>query len=189
MLAGHRVHTLIALCQRGTYCAPVTQTPVGPTAAIARQMRELRRAQGLSGQKLADAMTAEGVAWDRSIVANLETGRRRTVSVEEWLALARVLGVAPLHLLVPIEGGEYQVTPSLTADAEDVRTWVSGYDSPLTGVGDDRDRTSWFERHRPPDRHGDALEELEVWRRRIENTLHRLTKNQPDQLGDADGGR
>lgn len=176
------MHAVIALCQRDTYCARVTQTPVGPTAAIARQMRELRRAQGLSGQKVADAMTAEGVHWDRSIVANLENGRRRSVSVEEWLALARVLGVAPLHLLVPIEGGEYQVTPSLTADAEDVRTWVSGYDSALTGVGDDRDRTSWFERHRPPDRFGDALEELESWRHRIGELLDSVAKDRPDLL-------
>ena len=39
--------------------------------------------------------------WTRIVVTKLETGRRQSVSVEELLALAYVLNVAPVHLLVP----------------------------------------------------------------------------------------
>jgi hypothetical protein len=75
-------------------------------------------------------MTAAGVKWDRSIVTNLELGRRAGVSVEELFALAYVLSVAPVHLLVPIDAEEvtpYRVTPvGNPFGAWFVRAWVRG---------------------------------------------------------------
>lgn len=77
-----------------------------------------------------------GIEWDRSIVANLESGRRRTVSVEEWLALAFVLSVAPIHLLVPPTGEEdltpYAVTPSTNSVPFFTRAWIRGQ-APIGG--------------------------------------------------------
>lgn len=94
---------------------------------ISLQARALRGARGWSAQRLAEEMTSVGVPWDRSVVANLENGRRRAVSVDEWLALAMVLGVAPIHLLVPIDTtGEYQITPNLAADLKTAREWIRG---------------------------------------------------------------
>jgi transcriptional regulator with XRE-family HTH domain len=134
---------MVVLCPWRSYCAHVTQ-PAAPTATIARQVRELRNARGWSGQRLAQEMTEQGIDWDRSIVANLENGRRRTVSVEEWLALARVLGVAPVHLLLPIEeDGEFAVTPRAIEQLAEARAWVRGY---RALAGD----STWFHRHRPP---------------------------------------
>lgn len=71
-------------------------------------------------------MTNVGVRWDRSIVANLENGRRATVSVEELLALAYVLDVAPVHLVVPLDDGQFHVTPEWATNADRAREWFRG---------------------------------------------------------------
>ena len=48
----------------------------------------------------------------RSILADLEIGRRENISVAELLAFAVVPDVAPVHLLMPPESAEpYAVTP------------------------------------------------------------------------------
>jgi transcriptional regulator with XRE-family HTH domain len=102
---------------------------VTPTAAIAKRIREVREKRRMTAKQLAERMTAAGIKWDRSIVANLEIGRRSLVTVEELLALAKVLQVAPVHLLVPPAAGDelYQVTPDAEAPASQVREWVRGY--------------------------------------------------------------
>lgn len=93
-------------------------------------MRELRRRHGWSGQKLAEEMTKVGIPWDRHIVANLETGRRRSVSVEELLALAYVLSVAPVHLLVPpATDSPVHLVPRSSVDAKRARRWIRGLDA------------------------------------------------------------
>lgn len=113
-----------------------------PHRVIAQRVRELRTGRGWSAQRLADELTKRGVSWDRSIVANLETGRRQTVTVEEWLALAYVLDVAPVHLLVPPTdadrpqtGGFVNVAPvhSVVTTPGWYRAWVRGQ-APLVGV-------------------------------------------------------
>lgn len=82
----------------------------------------------MTGAGLAERMTEIGVPWDRSIVANLENGRRKTVSVVELLALARVLDVAPVHLLVPTEDDDapYRMVPSSVVSAGRARAWIVG---------------------------------------------------------------
>lgn len=100
---------------------------VSPVEAISRRVREARKRKDMTAQELADRLKASGVGWDRQTVTKLETGRRQNVSVVEWLALARALDVAPVHLLVPLEaGGSYQVTPNERANFERVRYWVRG---------------------------------------------------------------
>lgn len=76
-------------------------------------------------------MTQAGVPFDKTVVANLETGRRRFVTVSELLALAYVLDVAPVHLLVPIDDDAtaYQAVPGAVAVPPEVaRSWVRGFD-------------------------------------------------------------
>lgn len=135
----------VALCQDGALrCCPVTQPP-SPSAAITAQVRALRTERGWSARELAGRMTAEGVPWDRSVVANLETGRRSGLSVEEWLALARVLDVPPLHLLAPLDDDEpVAVTPNLTVPAKTLRAWIRGQRTPIS-------ESPEFMRHRPAD--------------------------------------
>jgi transcriptional regulator with XRE-family HTH domain len=101
-----------------------------PQGVLAERVKTLRKRNGWSAQRLGEELTRYGVKWDRSIVANFESGRRASVSVVEWLALAYVLDVAPIHLLVPIdaEGGElYRVVPEeLDRPVYRVRDWIRG---------------------------------------------------------------
>jgi transcriptional regulator with XRE-family HTH domain len=101
--------------------------PLAPTQAVAKRVRELREKRGLTAAQLAEQMASVGVAWDRGVVAKLETGRRANVSVAELLALAYVLDVAPVHLLVPLEDEQpYEVMPGRVEPAGLVRDWVRG---------------------------------------------------------------
>jgi hypothetical protein len=68
-------------------------------------------------------------------VANLETGRRAMVSVEEMFALAYVLNVAPVHLMVPPVDKDdhtpYQIVPNDPIQKarpfpDAVRAWIRG---------------------------------------------------------------
>lgn len=105
--------------------------PTRPTDVVASRVREVRKKRGWSAQRLAEELGRAGLKWDRSIVANLESGRRANVSVEELLTLAYVLDVAPVHLLVPLDGGAYSVTPSwVVLNGSVVREWIRG-NSPL----------------------------------------------------------
>jgi transcriptional regulator with XRE-family HTH domain len=105
------------------------QGPPAPTRAVAQRVREVRERRRMTAARLAEEMTRVGVPWDRGTVAKLETGRRENVSVVELLALAAVLDVAPVHLLVPPDHVEqpYQVTPTITEDADMVRAWIRGF--------------------------------------------------------------
>ncbi|MEU6705771.1 helix-turn-helix transcriptional regulator [Streptomyces wuyuanensis] len=110
-----------------------------PVATIAERVRELRGRRGWSAAKLGEELSEHGVSWDRFAVANLEKGKRQTVTVQELLALAFVLDVAPVNLLVPLDDRAYQVTTDRTEDADTVRAWVRGED-PLPG----RDERMFF---------------------------------------------
>lgn len=97
-----------------------------------RKVKDLRLEKRWSAGQLAEAMTAAGVPWDRSVVANLENGRRKSLRVHELYALAYVLGVdTPMELLVPWfrDGGDFPVTPKVSVDRQAVRAWfVRGND-------------------------------------------------------------
>lgn len=106
-----------------------------PTASIARQVKALRTRQGITAEQLAERMRAVGVPFDKTVLANLETGRRRFVTVQELLALAYVLDVAPVHLVVPTQAGVFQVVPAPrelddgqadVVDRAEVRRWIAG---------------------------------------------------------------
>lgn len=116
---------------------------------IAARVRELRKRQDWTADQLAKELQAVGIEWDRSIVTNLELGRRKTVSVEELLALAYVLGVAPVHLLVPPDAGEdhrYRVVPAgLSAlRPETARRWIAGSQPIKAGPGGVIDGRRYF---------------------------------------------
>lgn len=105
-----------------------------PTATVAKRVKEARTRRGWTADDLAKALVKQGVKWERSTVAKLENGNRQNVSLTEWLALAAVLNVAPVHLLLPIDEGDddYQVTPERTERVGQVRGWARGH-WPLPG--------------------------------------------------------
>jgi transcriptional regulator with XRE-family HTH domain len=102
--------------------------PLEPHRVIAARVKELRKARGYTAAQLAEKMKEQHFDWDRFTVQNLESGRRKAVTVEEWLALAYVLDVAPIHLMVPTEDDErfYAVTPEDATPANEAREWIRG---------------------------------------------------------------
>ncbi|WP_083502213.1 helix-turn-helix transcriptional regulator [Sphaerimonospora mesophila] len=108
-------------------------TPEDPVRVVARRVRELRRRKGWTAAQLGEALTAQGVPWDRFTVSNLENGKRQNVTLTELLALATVLDVALVHLFVPLNDNPVKVTPNRTEDADTVRAWVRGQE-PLPGM-------------------------------------------------------
>lgn len=101
---------------------------------VRARVKELRGRKGWSGAQMGEQLTALGVPWNRSVVANFESGRRPAVSVQELLALALVLDVAPVNLLVPLDSEPYLVTPEGTEaqNSADVWLWMRGQ-RPLPG--------------------------------------------------------
>lgn len=71
-----------------------------PVAArVIAELVAARRAKKVSAQKLADGMTAAGYPINRSVIANLESGRRAEVSVGHLAAAALVLGLDAAAIL------------------------------------------------------------------------------------------
>jgi transcriptional regulator with XRE-family HTH domain len=107
----------------------------GVMDVVRARVKELRGRNGWSGAELGERLSALGVPWNRSVVANFESGRRPAVSVQELLALALVLDVAPINLLVPLYSEPYRVTPEGTdpQNSVDVWSWLRG-EQPLPGA-------------------------------------------------------
>ncbi|MEU3277288.1 helix-turn-helix domain-containing protein [Streptomyces antibioticus] len=122
-----------------------------PSDVVAQRLQVLRKRQGLTAKDLAERCRAEGApSLTASVIANIESGRRdadgerrRHVTLEEWLILARVLHVAPIHLLVPTdsETAYMKLTPEppekhpglQVTPAGIVREWIRG-DHQLPGT-------------------------------------------------------
>ena len=106
---------------------------VRPSEVVALRVRQLRQARGWSARVLAERCAELGAPdIDRIRIANLESGRRRAVSIDETFALAYALDVSPLHLALPLEVVPVEVTPGYFADAQVLRAWLRGL-LPLPG--------------------------------------------------------
>lgn len=95
-------------------------------AAIA-SIAHIRRERGLSGAQLADRMSDLGFTeMTRSVIANVETGRREYLTVDELGAFAIALNVSLIQLLTPYSG-EVLVTPKTEPMAAGwLESWVRG---------------------------------------------------------------
>jgi transcriptional regulator with XRE-family HTH domain len=119
---------------RGTlsgYCASVEQDGWEDrlAAAVGERVAHYRKLTGLSAQALADRCGALGYKIHRSIIAKLERGHRQTVTLADWLILARALHVPPPLLLVPLgEPGRDRVEllPGVEVDAWQTVKWLGG---------------------------------------------------------------
>lgn len=81
----------------------------------------------MSAEQLSDEMNAQGVPWKRTTVANIESGRRSYVTVEELFALAYVLNTSPLNLaLSQVDDDAVQVTPRVQVSTDMARFWARG---------------------------------------------------------------
>lgn len=119
--------------------------------SIGERARRLRRLKGWTAAELGERMASLGVPWDRSIVANLENGRRKSVSVNEWLALARALDVAPLTLLLPLgEADQIELFPGLPIHPDLARQWIVGEEQAVNERGFTVGDSAFWSRHTEP---------------------------------------
>jgi transcriptional regulator with XRE-family HTH domain len=97
------------------------------TAVVAREVRRHRDRRRLSAQQLADRTADFGMPVPRNVLANLESGRRDTISVAEVLVLAAVLGVSPMELICPVGyDTEIEILPGRKMDPQQASRWVDG---------------------------------------------------------------
>lgn len=81
----------------------------------------------MSAQQLADRTAELGMPIPRSVLANLESGRRETVSLAEILVLAAALGVSPMELMCPVGFDEKtEMLPGRIMDPREVMRWFTG---------------------------------------------------------------
>lgn len=100
-----------------------------PTEHFGRQVRAYRRRRDWTQPELAERCRAAGLEWDRSIVANVEGGRRSSATIHELLTLARVLSVPPALLIFPVESEEaVEVGPGCTLRPGPAIRWLVGDD-------------------------------------------------------------
>ena len=115
------------------YSALVTQNDDDWSARVARLIaREVRRYREdrqpkMSMQQLADRTAELGMPIPRSVLANLESGRRETVSAAEVLVLAAALDVAPIELVCPVGfDKQTEMLPGRMMDPLAAMRWFTG---------------------------------------------------------------
>jgi transcriptional regulator with XRE-family HTH domain len=103
----------------------------GPDEVFAAELKRVRDIRGWSQQRLADEMRKIGYPMDRSTIAKIERGHR-PVSMQDSIALALALGVAPKALQLPHEqGAEIALTPNYPVDAHTAARWMRGHSVPV----------------------------------------------------------
>ena len=118
-------------------------TPKRASDLVAERLKEARQRRSWTAEDLA-ARCAEIGAPEitRSVIANIETGRRdergrrrRAVTVEELLSLAYALEVPPVLLLSPLGGDEtLEVAAGVDLGALDAAAWIADDDA-ILGLG------------------------------------------------------
>jgi transcriptional regulator with XRE-family HTH domain len=106
--------------------------------AVAGEVRRHRQAKGWSAQQLSERCAEVGMPIQRSVLANMESGRRTTVTIAEILVLAAALEIPPVSLIYPVG---YEVTfeglPGAVRDTYEWAFWMTGED-PLTPSPDSK---------------------------------------------------
>lgn len=93
---------------------------------------EIKRHRGRrSGQWLADRTKELGHAISKTAIWEIETGKRKSISVPELLIIARALEVPPVLLLFPgMPDGPVEALPGWTPAASVAAWWFSGTRTP-----------------------------------------------------------
>jgi transcriptional regulator with XRE-family HTH domain len=73
---------------------------VKPSDGIGQRLAKYRRLAGLSAQQLSDKI---GGMLSRSVIANIENGRKTDLTVDQLIALSWALDVPPVALALPLD--------------------------------------------------------------------------------------
>ncbi|MFM9550818.1 helix-turn-helix domain-containing protein [Streptomyces caniscabiei] len=98
------------------------------TARIAREMREARKAAGLTMGEVAQGCADRGLTEiTEQSVKNLESGRKASMTIADFVVLADVLGVPPVTLLFPLgSSATVEVLPGQEVSTWDALAWFTG---------------------------------------------------------------
>jgi transcriptional regulator with XRE-family HTH domain len=130
--------------------------PPTPSDVVAARVRQVRKRRELTVPELAERCAAIGAPQLTAQAIYKIEGQResatrspRQVTVDELLALAAALNVAPVHLLVPVDdvAAPYDVTATVNQQAWAVREWIRGT-RPLFDDDDPREFYTEIERGR-----------------------------------------
>jgi transcriptional regulator with XRE-family HTH domain len=159
---------------------PADYPQLAPGQVVARRLREARLSAGLTQEQLSRRLADDvGYRLSRVAIAEIEAGRRR-VTVDDWLALAAALNVAPVHLVVPFESerlldkryGYFEpaamlrVGERLVMLPQEARSWIRGLVHHLSSHPDTYDRFYRVETP-PPQRYRLAQLAERVLRRKL----------------------
>ncbi|MEU6017782.1 helix-turn-helix domain-containing protein [Streptomyces sp. NPDC047515] len=101
------------------------------TARVAEQMRRARKAAGLTVAEAAEACASLGLAVPKTTITNLETGRRSSIDLAEFLVLAEAYQVPPVSLLFPLgTDASVAVLPGREVPTWEAVSWFTG-ETPL----------------------------------------------------------
>lgn len=93
---------------------------------IGQRVAVYRKLRGITAQELSDRLAKMGVELKRTVIGNLESGYRRTVSAAEVLAIAYVLDVPPIALLVPLGADdEIEILKDTVVNTWSAARWIT----------------------------------------------------------------
>ncbi|AXG78611.1 helix-turn-helix domain-containing protein [Streptomyces paludis] len=121
------------------------------TGRIAQRLRDSRKAAGLTMAEVAQGCADRGLPeFTEHSVKNLESGRKTSITVADFVVLADVLGVPPVTLLFPLgSSATVEVLPGREVSTWDAVAWFTG-ESPLdepAPEGSARDVLDVFRQH------------------------------------------
>lgn len=105
---------------------------------VGERIGSIRKAKTprVSAQALSDTYAGFGYAIPRSVIANLENGRRDDVSVAELMVLGRALGVPPALLVFSVGESDWEeFLPGHSGSPYDALKWFAGFGPVPTGRG------------------------------------------------------
>lgn len=102
--------------------------PAAFTARIAQEMREARKGAGLTMGEVAQGCADRGLTEiTEQSVKNLESGRKASMTIADFVVLADVLGVPPVTLLFPLgTSATVEVLPGREVSTWDALAWFTG---------------------------------------------------------------
>ncbi|MDH6577554.1 helix-turn-helix transcriptional regulator [Kitasatospora sp. MAP5-34] len=101
--------------------------PTQITNAVIAEITRLRRKIGLTAQELSDECDRLGLTVPRNVIANWESGRRKTITLPELLVIAEALLVSPAALVFPPwQGGSVDYLPEQGAGQWWAFSWFTG---------------------------------------------------------------
>jgi len=106
------------------------------SANIGREVKTARRAKHMTAEQLAERTKQLGFEVTRSAIANLESGRRDAVTVQQVAVLAMALDVSPVRLLFDPTAQEVDLLPGRATSGIWACEWWSGNIHTMTRLTD-----------------------------------------------------